>query len=123
MMPINMNSTEHLQRATRISNSMCAGLSLTSGRFGTIEIEFHQDISGSNYNMVLLENGTKIETFLQATSDVSRFMGPNPMDIDFIEDLGLYDWRYGGCALVFDRSCSSQTRCRRDQYCTFLILR
>ena len=25
--------------------------------------------------MVLLENGTKIETFLQATSDVSRFMG------------------------------------------------
>ena len=35
----------------------------------------HQDISGSNYNLVTLENGTKVETFLQATSDVSRFMG------------------------------------------------
>jgi hypothetical protein len=35
----------------------------------------HQDIQAENYNVVELENGTKVETFFQGVSDVSQLTG------------------------------------------------
>ena len=85
----------------------------------------HQDISGSNYNIVLLENGTKIETFLQATSDVSRFMGAKSHGYRLYRKGKYFDYMVGfdmgDAPFIPDRCCSTKTRYRRDSVHTHAL--